>query len=140
MWCVNCMSPINLGKEEPQRQMEAFEPSQDLPCFISQALPERKEKFLFIFEHMAVLQEPIVNTQVAGLSLKPVYSLCSTECVSVGLEIAAVVISTCNQNRTISNHLFGLSLLMKMLRPDLFSLLMLHLRKRSVEKFLFFQN
>lgn len=74
--------------------MEAFDPSQDLPCFISQALPERKEKFLFIFEHMAVLQEPIVNTQVAGLSLKPVYSLCSTECAPVGLEIDAVVIST----------------------------------------------
>lgn len=75
-------------------QAPAFEPSQELFCLISLALSERQERFPFIFEHGAVLQGPVVKTQEAGLSLKPVYSLCCTECITIGLEIAAVVIST----------------------------------------------
>lgn len=75
-------------------QALAFEPSQEAPCLISQALPKRKERFLFIFEHVAVLHGPVVKTQVAGLSLKTVCALCSTEYIPIGLEIVAVVIST----------------------------------------------
>lgn len=75
-------------------QAPAFEPSQELLCLISLALPGRQERFPFIFEHVAVLQGPVVKTQEAGLALKPVYSLCCTECIPIGLEIAAVVIST----------------------------------------------
>lgn len=39
----------------------------------SQALSERKERFLFIFENVTVLEEPIVGIQVSVISSKVVY-------------------------------------------------------------------